>query len=76
MDYQSVLDAVESLSIVDRIRLVQDIWDRLGDQGDEPKLTDDLKAELDRRIDELDRNPDAGIPWEVVKARALERVRR
>lgn len=71
MDYQSVLRAVESLPIDDRIRLVQDVWERLGDQGHELELTEEMKAELDRRVEELDRNPDAGIPWDVVKARAL-----
>lgn len=76
MDYQSVLRAVESLPIGDRIRLVQDVWDRLGNQGSELELTEEMKAELDRRVEELDRNPEAGIPWEVVKARALERIRR
>jgi putative addiction module component (TIGR02574 family) len=76
MDYYSVLSEVETWPIEDRIRLVQDVWDRLVDQGYEPRLTEEMKAELDHRIEEMDRNPDAGIPWEVVKARALERFRR
>ncbi|MEO6812062.1 MAG: addiction module protein [Isosphaeraceae bacterium] len=60
----------------DRIRLVRDVWDRLTDQGYEPELTEELKAELDRRIEEMNRNPDAGIPWDVVKARVLERLQK
>jgi putative addiction module component (TIGR02574 family) len=76
MDYRSVLEEVETWPIEDRIRLAQDVWDRLVDQGHEPDLTEEMKAELDRRIDELDSNPDAGIPWEEVKARALGRLRR
>lgn len=76
MDYQSVRDEVESWPVDDRIRLVQDVWDRLADHGDEPELTMEMKAELDRRIEELDRDPDAGIPWEEVKARVLGRLRR
>ncbi|MHB1562121.1 MAG: addiction module protein [Isosphaeraceae bacterium] len=75
MDYQAVLNEVESWPVDDRVRLVQDVWDRLADQGYEPELTAEIKAELDRRIEELDRNPAAGIPWEAVKARALERIR-
>jgi putative addiction module component (TIGR02574 family) len=74
MDYQSVLNEVENWPIDDRIRLVQDVLEHLVDRRDEPELTDEMKAELDRRIDELDRNPEAGIPWEAVKARVLGRL--
>jgi putative addiction module component (TIGR02574 family) len=52
------------------------VFDRLVDQGDELELTEVLKAELDRRIRGLDSNPDLGIPWEKVKTRAIERIRR
>jgi putative addiction module component (TIGR02574 family) len=76
MDYQSVLNEVESWPIDDRLRLVQDVWDRLVDQGHEPELTEELKAELDRRIEEMDRNPDSGVPWEEAKARVLGRIRK
>jgi putative addiction module component (TIGR02574 family) len=76
MDYQAVLNEVETWPADDRIRLVQDVWDRLADQGHEPELTTEMKAELDRRLEELDRNPGAGIPWETVKAEALARIRR
>jgi putative addiction module component (TIGR02574 family) len=76
MDYQSVLNEVETWPIEQRIRLVQDVWDQLADQDLEPELTEELKAELDRRIEEMDRNPDAGIPWEAAKARVLARFRR
>ena len=55
MDYQSVLIEVETWPVDDRIRLVQDVWDRLADQSYEPKLTEEMKAELDRRIEEMDR---------------------
>ena len=75
MDYQAVLNEVESWPVDDRVRLVQDVWDQLANQGYVPELTAEIKAELDRRIEELDRNPAAGIPWEAVKARALERLR-
>jgi putative addiction module component (TIGR02574 family) len=76
MDYQTVLSEVETWPIDDRIRLVQDVWDRLADQGYEPELTEEMKAELDRRIEEMDRNPGAGIPWEAAKARVLARLQR
>jgi putative addiction module component (TIGR02574 family) len=73
MDYQAILLEVEALPIDDRMRLVQDVWDGLVEHGHEPELTEELKTELDHRIEEMDRNPDAGIPWEIVKARVLGR---
>jgi putative addiction module component (TIGR02574 family) len=74
MDYQSILNEVESWPIDDRVRLVQDVWDRLADQGYEPVLTEEMKAELDRRLAEMDRFPDAGVAWKEVKARVLGRL--
>lgn len=76
MDYQSVLNEVESWPIDDRVRLVQDVWDQLADHGYEPEISEEMKAELDRRIEEMDRNFDAGVPWEEVKARVLGRLRK
>ncbi len=76
MDYQSVLNEVETWPIDDRIRLVQDVWDRLVNLGYEPELTEEMKAELDRRVEEMDRNPGSGVPWEEVKARVLGRLRK
>jgi putative addiction module component (TIGR02574 family) len=74
MDYQSVLLEIEGWPIDDRIRLVQDVWDGLVDERPEPELTDEMKAELDRRIEAMRRNPDSGAPWEDVKARLLGRL--
>lgn len=74
MDYQAVLNEVETWPIDDRLRLVRDVCEQLVDQGHEPDLAEELKAELDLRIEEMDRNPEAGIPWEVAKARVLGRL--
>jgi len=38
-----------------------------------PPLTDDQKAELDRRLKAGRRNPNAGSPWEAVKKRIRNR---
>ena len=68
MDYQAVLGEVESWPVDERIRLVQDVWDRLSDLGHEPGISEEMKAELDRRIEEMDQNPGAGVPWDVVES--------
>lgn len=58
------------LTAAERIELAQDLWDSLSPEelGAELPLDDELRAELDRRIEDLERNPDAGIPWEQVRA--------
>lgn len=76
MDFQEVLNEVESWPVDDRIRLVQEVWDGLAGMSDDPELTAEMRAELDLRIEEMDRDPSAGVPWEQVKAKALERIRK
>jgi putative addiction module component (TIGR02574 family) len=54
------------LSPQERLELIGELWDSLDDQAFE--VTPELAAELDRRLDELRRNPDAGRSWEEVRA--------
>lgn len=63
------LSEILELSIAERIELVQDIWDSIASVPESLELTKDQKAEIDRRLEKLDRNPDSAIPWEDLKAR-------
>ena len=76
MDLQSVLAEVGSWPEADRLQLIEEVWDGLSDDGAEPEPSEELKAELDRRVEEMDRNPETGISWEVAKACVLERFRK
>ena len=76
MTLEMLLSEVDRWPVEDRVRLVQAVWDRLVDQGHEPDLNDELKAELDRRLEAHRLNPRAAIPWERVEAEALARLRR
>jgi putative addiction module component (TIGR02574 family) len=76
MDFKAVLTEVQTWPSEDRLRLIEEVWDGLPVEGAGPELPDDLKDLLDRRLDALDRDPNAVVPWEVVEARALERFRR
>jgi putative addiction module component (TIGR02574 family) len=50
------------LSVAERIQLAEDLWDGiLPEEGDIP-LTGEQKAELDRRLDDLDQNPMPASP--------------
>ena len=63
------LSEILELSIAERIELVQDIWDSIASVPESLELTKDQKAEIDRRLEKLDRDPDSAIPWEDLKAR-------
>lgn len=58
------------LTAAERIQLAQDLWDSLepAEIDAELPLTDDQKAELDRRLADLEENPEAGVPWEQTRA--------
>jgi putative addiction module component (TIGR02574 family) len=64
------------LSIAERIQLAEDLWDSIPPEGADVALTEAQKAELARRLEDLERNPDAGESWEVVRARLYERLKR
>ena len=57
-----------SLSIAERIELVQDIWDSIVEIPGELTLSEDQKRELDSRAAKLRQNPNAGSLWENIKA--------
>jgi putative addiction module component (TIGR02574 family) len=66
---QSELAEVLRLPIAERIRLVEAIWDSITEVPNEVGLTDEQKAELDRRLEAFEKNPDEGSTWSEVRAR-------
>lgn len=60
-----------SLSVSERIRLVEDIWDSIREVPEAVELSEEEKEELDNRLAAYHQNPDAGSPWEMVKERIL-----
>jgi putative addiction module component (TIGR02574 family) len=76
MDFETVLIAVRSWPTEERLRLIGEVWDDLSAEDEASESTEELKELLDRRIEALERNPEAVVRWEVVEARALERFRK
>jgi len=58
-----------SLSVPERIILVEDIWDSVSEVPDAVILTEEQKTELDRRLESYHKNPGEGSPWSDVMAR-------
>ena len=61
---------IASLSLEERLRLLDDLWESLSVTPEAIPLTNAQREELDRRFDELDRDGPAGIPWEDVLSSA------
>jgi len=74
MTVESLLRLAEALTPDERRELAARLLE--ADTADDPPLTAAQMAELDRRIAYSDANPGSGIPWEVVKAKSMERLRR
>jgi putative addiction module component (TIGR02574 family) len=66
---QELVAEILALPVEDRVRLVEAIWDSISAVPEALPLTEWQKEELDRRLDELEKNPDAGSTLEEVFAR-------
>ena len=66
---------IDRLSVEERLTLVQEIWDNIVSEGQRPPLSEAKLQELRRRVAEDDASPDDVIPWEIVKAQALARLK-
>ena len=61
------------LTAVEKLDLIDELWVSL-DDADLP-LSDELKAELDRRLERLDREGPVGRSWEDVHADLAKRAK-
>lgn len=68
----SLLTEAAKLCVSERIDLVAAIWDSLAAEINTLPLSEDHRPELDRRLTDLEINPEAGEEWSEVRAR-LER---
>ena len=64
------LDDLFKLSPAERIQLAEDLWDSVAADPDSmPPLSDEQKAELERRLAEHARDPSSAVEWEEVRKR-------
>ena len=64
----------EKLAPEERLQLIEDLWESLRSQPETVRLTSAQQAELDRRLDELDRREAQVISWDEVKRRIRSRL--
>ncbi len=61
----------EDLSVVERLRLVEDIWDSIARSSEELPVLDWHKEELAKRKRRYLENPESAKPWSEVKRAIL-----
>jgi putative addiction module component (TIGR02574 family) len=69
MEVSTLLSEVLALDIEKRIEFVNAILDSIAGDSVPWELTDDRKRTFDRRIADLDANPNDVLTWEEIKAR-------
>jgi len=62
------------LSVEERLQLIGELWDSI-EAEEHPPLSEAWKKEIERRLDDLEANPDDVLPWEEVRARLWSRVK-
>jgi putative addiction module component (TIGR02574 family) len=63
----SVANVLE-LPLQERIQLVELIWESIAAVPEAIEVTPQLKAELNARLADFEREPEAGYSWDQVKA--------
>lgn len=69
MDPNALFQQVQAWPPQDRLDFLFRVWDHLLEEGWQPELTDDLKAELDRRLASYKANPANVVTWEQLVAK-------
>ena len=69
MSAEMLIDEASKLSPTDRMRIAQALWQSAWDEQVDIPLSAEQRDELDRRLSDLEANPDAGESWENVRAR-------
>jgi putative addiction module component (TIGR02574 family) len=72
-DFKTVFAYASRLPVVDRMQLIEALWDTMPDDS-LPRLTEEWLAEIQRRSAEFDSGVVKSVPWEQVRADALRRA--
>lgn len=67
MHMNTLLKQALRLPVAERRKLADEIYDSIEAEDQHLHLTDEQKAELDRRMEDFRKDPDSSIPWETVR---------
>ena len=60
---------IDRFSADDRLTLLEEIWDSLAGDAVQIPLSDDQKRLFDRRLKDLEANPNDVLTWDEIKTR-------
>lgn len=70
---KTTISDYHTLSIAERIQLVEDIWDSIAEETPESiELSLAQREEIRRRVAAHDADPSSAIPWETIRAELLQ----
>lgn len=75
MDIAAHLMEIKTLSIDERISLVQAIWDSISVELEQLEISSSQRIELASRVADHNTNPTDVVSWEEIKAQARARLR-
>ena len=75
MSIDALREELLKLTAAERLELVEELWDSIGDEDASLALTDEQREDLERRLAEADADPNGGSPWEEVRERIRQRSR-
>ena len=64
----------DHMTPAERIRYVQDLWDRIAPEADQTPITPAQAAEIDSRVADYRAHPETSIPWEVAREQMRRRL--
>jgi putative addiction module component (TIGR02574 family) len=76
MTKAEILQSARELPPQDQLELAMELWNAIDSDAADLPLTDDLRAELDRRLEEFERSPGDARPWEEVRADILQHLKK
>jgi putative addiction module component (TIGR02574 family) len=71
INVEHTIAELKGLPVDERLRVVEAVWDSIADDSIPPSLSPEQRAELDRRLDAYEANPENVLTWDEV----LERLR-
>ena len=70
----ALIDELKSLSVSERLDLVEQLWDSIAADPDSIPLTDAQARLIDERLESHRRDPKSGIAWDDLKAELKNRA--
>jgi putative addiction module component (TIGR02574 family) len=72
---KEMLAELFKLSPAERIQLAEDLWDSVAGEADKLQpLSEQQRAEIERRLSDHARDPSSAIGWDEVRSRLWSRV--